>query len=140
MLGRRTWVGRTKSDITEVETPYVLETLSPIATSNDDHHVLHKISGMIAARGGPFAPIDDELFPLDPIERTTDVESPDVVQRLQPISATEHPNFVLVQHGRVRTSWRGDLSPGDGRARPAPCGYVEDVHAVIVRGVLAPTD
>ena len=69
MLGHRTWVDGTKSDITKVEIPYVLETLSPIATSNDGHHVLHKISGMIAARGRPFVPIDDELFPLDPIER-----------------------------------------------------------------------
>ncbi len=69
MLGRRTWVDGTESDVTEVETPYVLETLSPIATSNDGHHVLHKISGVIAARGRPFVPIDDEPFPLDPIER-----------------------------------------------------------------------
>jgi hypothetical protein len=81
---------------TEVETPYVLETLSPIATSHDDHHVLHKIGGMIAARGRPFAPIDGDLFPLHSIERTAGLEGPDVVQRLQPISATEHPDFVLV--------------------------------------------
>jgi hypothetical protein len=81
---------------TEVETPYVLETLSPIAASYDDHHVLHKIGGMIAARGRPFAPIDDDLFPLHLIERAAGLESPDVVQRLQPISAAEHPDFVLV--------------------------------------------
>jgi hypothetical protein len=81
---------------TEVETPYVLETLSPIAASHDDHYVLHKIGGMIAARGRPLAPIDDDLFPLHPIERAASLESPDVVQRLQPISATEHPDFVLV--------------------------------------------
>lgn len=81
---------------TEVETPYVLETLSPIAASYNDHHVLHKIGGMIAARGRPFAPIDDDLFPLHPIERAAGLESPDIVQRLQPISATEHPDFVLV--------------------------------------------
>ena len=38
----------TESDVTEVETPYVLETLLPITTFNDDDHVLHKISSMIA--------------------------------------------------------------------------------------------
>ena len=81
---------------TEVETPYVLETLSPIAASHDDHYVLHKIGGMIAPRGRPLAPIDDDLFPLHPIERAARLESPDVVQRLQPIAATEHPDFVLV--------------------------------------------
>lgn len=53
---------------TEVETPYVLETFSPIAASHDDHYVLHKIGGMIAARRGPFAPINGDLFPLHSIE------------------------------------------------------------------------
>jgi hypothetical protein len=35
---------------TEVETPYILEALSSIATTDDDHDVLHEISGMITAR------------------------------------------------------------------------------------------
>ena len=53
---------------TEVETPYVLETLSPVATSHDDHHVLHKIGSMIPTRGRPLAPIDDDLLPFHLIE------------------------------------------------------------------------
>jgi hypothetical protein len=94
---------------TEVETPYVLKTLSPIAASHDDHHVLHKIGGMIATRGRPFAPIDSDLFPFHLIERAAGLEGPDVVKGLQPISAAENPDFVLVQHRRVRASWWRDV-------------------------------
>ena len=68
----------------------VLEPFASAATSIDDHHILHNIGHMMAARGG--------LFPLNSIQRAPDVESPDVVRCLQPISATEHPDFVLVQH------------------------------------------
>jgi hypothetical protein len=67
---------------TEVETLYVLETLSPVATPNDDHHVLHKIGRMIPTRGRPLAPRNRHLFPFHPIQRAADVQSPDVVQRL----------------------------------------------------------
>ena len=81
---------------TEVETPYVLETLSPVATPNNDHHILYEVGRMIPARGRPLAPRNRYLFPLHPIQRAADVQSPDVIQRLQPISATEHPDFVLV--------------------------------------------
>jgi len=51
---------------------------------------------MVSALRRPFAPIDGDLFPPHSIERAADIERPDVVQRLQPISAAEHPDFVLV--------------------------------------------
>jgi hypothetical protein len=46
---------------------------------------------------GRFAPRDRHLLPLHPIQRAANVQRPDVVvQHLQPVSATEHPEFVLV--------------------------------------------
>lgn len=81
---------------TEVETPYVLEALAPIATSDDDHYVLHQIGGVIAAWGWPFAPRNRQLLPLHLVERAGGLESPDVVQRLQPVPTAEHPDLVLV--------------------------------------------
>jgi hypothetical protein len=41
---------------TGVEASYVLETILPIATSNDDHHGLRKIRRMVDARGSSLRP------------------------------------------------------------------------------------
>ena len=60
---------------TEVETSHVLETILPIATSNDDHHGLRKIRRMVDARGRSFVPQNYHLFPFYPIKRAFD-ESP----------------------------------------------------------------
>ena len=44
---------------------------------------------------GRFAPRERHLLPLHPIQRAADVQRPDVVQRLQLVSITEHPEFVF---------------------------------------------
>ena len=51
---------------------------------------------MVAARGWSLAPCDRDLLPLHPVERSADIERPDVVQCLQTIPATEYPDLVLV--------------------------------------------
>jgi hypothetical protein len=63
---------------TEVETSHVLETIIPIATSNDDHG-LRKIRRMIDARGRSFVPPNYHLFPFYPIKQAFDVQSPGFV-------------------------------------------------------------
>ena len=91
---------------TEVETPYVLKTHTPNTASHDDHHVLHKICGIIPTWGRPFAPIDGDLFPFHLIERAAGLESPDVVQRLQPIPP---PNTqISFRYSTVACARRGD--------------------------------
>ena len=87
---------------------------------------------MISARRGPLAPRYRDLVPTHPIERTADVERPDVVQRLQPVSAAKHPDFVLVEHRGVRAARRGNVRARERRARPAARRDVEDVHAIVV--------
>jgi len=87
---------------------------------------------MISARRGPLAPQNRDLLPTQPIERTADVERPDVVQRLQPVSAAEHPDFVLVEDGGVRAARRGNVRGRERRARPAARRDVEDEDAVVV--------
>ena len=52
---------------TEIEASYVLETLRPTATSNDDHHSLQKIPRKVDARGRSFAPQNYHLLPFYPI-------------------------------------------------------------------------
>ena len=119
---------------TEVEIPYVLEALAPVA-STDNHDVLHKIGGVTAARGGPLTARSGDLFPAHPVER------PDIVERLQSVPATEYPDLVLVQHRCVRaSSQRRNLPRHEGRPRPSPCRDVEDVCSVVVRGALAAAD
>ena len=51
---------------------------------------------MVTARRGPFAPVDRDLVPSHPIERSANVERPNVVQCLQTIAATEYPDLVLI--------------------------------------------
>jgi hypothetical protein len=61
-------MGRTK-----LETP---QTLTPIATSNDDdHHVLRKIGRMIPTRGKPFAPRNHHI--ILSLQRAADVQNPE---------------------------------------------------------------
>jgi len=95
---------------------------------------------MISARRGSLAPRYHDLLPTQPIERTADVERPDVVQRLQPVSATENPDFVLVEHRGVRAARRGNVRGHEGRMRPAASWDVEDVDAVVVCCALATAD
>lgn len=87
---------RARKKRTEVETPDILETLPSVAPSDDDHHVLYEVGSMVAARGWSLAPGDRDLLPLHPVERSADIERPDVVQCLQTVAATEYPDLVLV--------------------------------------------
>jgi hypothetical protein len=126
---------------TEVETPYVLEALAPVASTDNNHDVLHQIGGVITARGGPLTAHNGDLFPAHPVERrATDVKRPDVVERLQAVPAAEYPDLVLVQHRCMRASRRRNISRREGRPRPSASRDVEDVHAVVVRGALAAAD
>jgi hypothetical protein len=126
---------------TEVETPYVLEALSSIATADDDHDVLHEIGGVITARGGPLTTRDRDLVPAHPVERrAAHVERPDIVERLQAIAPAENPDLALVQNGRVRASRRGNIRRRERRARPPPRRDVEDEDAIVVRRALAAAD
>ena len=86
---------------------------------------------MVSTRRGSLAPQNRDLLPMHPIERTADVERPDVVQRLQPVSAAEHPDFVLVEDGGVRAARRGNVHGRECWARPAACRDVEDEDAVV---------
>jgi len=109
-----------------------VEVLAPIATSNDDHVILHQIGRMVSARRGLLAPQNRDLLPTHPIERTADVERPDVVQRLQPVSAAKHPDFVLVEDSGVRAARRGNVRGREHQARPVAHQDVKDEDAVVV--------
>ena len=79
-----------------------LETLAPVATSNDDYDILHQIDYHDIPRGEGLLRPDIDLLPAHAIERTTEAENPDIVQRLEPVSASGYPRFVLVEHRGVR--------------------------------------
>ena len=71
---------------------------------------------------------------MHPIERTADVERPDIVQCLQPVSAAEHPDFVLVEDSGVCAVQRGNVRGHERRARPVAHRDVEDEDTVVVAG------
>ena len=77
-------MGRTK-----FETP---QTLTPIATSNDDdHHVLRKIGRMIPTRGMPFAPRNHHIIlNILSLQRAADVQNPE--SRSAPAATFPPPN------------------------------------------------
>jgi len=114
----------------EVGTPNVLEALAAVTASDDGHDVLRQIGGVVATQGQPLASRDGDLLPAHPVEGATDVECPDIVQRLRPVPAAEDPDLVLVRHSPAR----------ERRARPALRGDVEDECTVLVRGTLAAAD
>ena len=84
-----------------------------------------------------------DLPPTRPIERTANVERPDLIQRLQPVSAAEYPDFVLVEHrGVCARRQRRNVCSRERQARPA-CRDVEDgdvVGAVVLGCALAAAD
>ena len=73
-----------------------------IATSNDDHNILHHQIGWYLHGEGHLQPQYRDPLTTHPIERTAEVERLDVVQCLWPASTVEHPEFVLVERRGVR--------------------------------------
>ena len=63
---------------------------------------------MITVRGGPLAACNGDLFSEHLVEqRATDLECPDIVERLQATLPVKYPDLFLVQHSGVRVSrWR----------------------------------
>ena len=59
-----------------------------------------------------------DLLSTHPIERTANVERPDIVQRLQPVSASEYPDLVLTEHSGVGVA-RREASAREHRSPPA---------------------
>ena len=59
------------------------------------------------------------MLPTHLIERTADVERLDIIQGLQPVSAAEYPDFVLIERRRVCKAWRRRVCGRERRARPA---------------------
>ena len=87
---------------------------------------------MISARRGPLAARYRDPLPTYPIEGAIEVERPNVVRHLQPVVATEYPDFVLVvvEHRGVRAAPRRNICGRGRHARPEACWDVEDVDAV----------
>ena len=75
----------------------LLKALALIATYKDDD-ILYQIGCTISAQQGSLAPRYHDLLPTHPMVQSTNVERPDIVQSLQPVSADEYPVFVLVEH------------------------------------------
>ena len=109
---------------TSVILSITLETLAPVATSNDDYDILHQIDYHDIPRGEGLLRPDIDLLPAHAIERTTETENPDIVQRLEPVSASGYPRFVqwsTVVCAKVVC----DTCGRECWARPAACQDVE---------------
>ena len=91
----------------------------------------------ISAQPGSLAPRYHGLPPIYPIERTADVEHPDIIHRLQPISAAENLDCVPVKHRGVYSAWRGNVCSRERRAQPTARWDVKDVDVVVVSRALA---
>jgi len=69
----------------------VSRALAPVTYTDNHHDVLQEIDGVITARGGPLTARNGDLFPAHPVERrATDVDRPDIVERLQAVPAADY--------------------------------------------------
>lgn len=118
----------------------VLKGLAPIATSDDDDDIVHQIGCMISAQRGSLAHRYRDLLLMHPMEQTTSVERPDIVQHLQPVSVDEYPDFVLVEHRAAHAAQRGNVCGRERRTQPVARQDAEDIHAAVVSCALYAID
>ena len=104
-------------------------TRSALFFQQGNHHGNNAIDGLGNTHARRYLQYHD-LGSRHPIERTDDVERPDISQCLQSVSAAEYPDFVLVEYRSVRVAWQGNVCGRERRARSATHRDVEDVDAV----------
>ena len=106
----------------------------PVASTDNNHDILHEVGRVIAVREGPLAAHNGHLFSTHLVEqRATNLEHPDIVERLQAVPSVEYPDLVLVRHSGVRASRRRNLLPrGECQPQPSPRRHVEGIYAVVV--------
>jgi hypothetical protein len=126
---------------TEVETPYVLEALAAVASTDNDHDVLHQISGVITARGGPLTArngtCSHRIRSSDELP-TSSVQ--DIVECRSRCRIPKSCSGRAPLRARVAEEVRRNLPRRERRPRPSPRRAVENIYAVVVLGAFAAAD
>ena len=87
----------------------------PVASTDNNHDILHEIGRVITVYGGPPAARNRDLFSANRVERrATELQRPDIVEHLQAVPSVEYPDLDLVQHNGMRASRRRNLPRGEG--------------------------